>query len=136
MCAVRFPIFLTFLSFLQFQLSLLHAQVRPGDNPEPIYGNYALKTYTIADGLPSKNTTSCLKDKRGFIWVGTENGLCRFDGYTFKIFYHKEGDNASISNNYISTIVEDHSGRLWVGTMDGLNVLDTLTEKLQRFYNN
>lgn len=126
--------YLILLIFFEVQLTVTYAQVLPGSNRTPIYGNYALKTYTIADGLPSKNTTASLKDKRGFIWVGTENGLCRFDGYTFKIFYHKEGDNASISNNYVSTIVEDRKGRLWIGTMDGLNVLDPLSEKFQRFY--
>lgn len=126
--------FLILLIFLEVQLSVTYAQVLPGSKGAPIYGNYALKTYTIADGLPSKNTTASLKDKRGFIWVGTENGLCRFDGYTFKIFYHKKSHNASISNNYISSIVEDRKGRLWIGTMDGLNVFDPLSEKFQRFY--
>lgn len=101
-----------------------------------LYGNYGLQTYTIANGLPSKNTTATIKDKRGFIWVGTENGLCRFDGYSFKIFSHRAGDSTSISNNFISTIVEDHEGRLWIGTMDGLNMLDPLTEKFQSFYHN
>lgn len=97
-------------------------------------GNYAVKKYTIADGLPSKNTTAAFKDRRGFIWVGTENGLCRFDGYNFKIFYHNAGDPASISNNVINTITEDHKGRLWIGTMDGLNVMNPLTEQFQAFH--
>jgi len=110
------------------------AQSNPEAKGKSLYGNYALQTYTTADGLPSKNTTATIKDRRGFIWVGTENGLCRFDGYTFKIFYHKAGDSTSISNNFISTIVEDHRGRLWIGTMDGLNVLDPLTEQFQSFY--
>lgn len=101
-----------------------------------LYGNYALKTYTIADGLPSKNTTATFKDKRGFIWVGTENGLCRFDGYNFKNFSHNAGDPRSISNNFINTITEDQRGRLWIGTMDGLNVMDPMTEQFRCFYHN
>jgi ligand-binding sensor domain-containing protein len=125
---------LILVAYFLVQSVNLKAQSWPADNGKSPYGNYALKTYTISDGLPSKNTTATFKDKRGFIWVGTENGLCRFDGYTFKIFYHKPGDRSSISNNFISTIVEDRKGRLWVGTMDGLNVMDPLTEKFQSFY--
>ncbi|RQO65318.1 hypothetical protein DBR43_31235 [Pedobacter sp. KBW06] len=125
---------LILVTYFLVQPAGLKGQSGPADNGKSPYGNYALKTYTISDGLPSKNTTATFKDKRGFIWVGTENGLCRFDGYTFKIFYHKPGDRSSISNNFISTIVEDHKGRLWVGTMDGLNVMDPLKETFQSFY--
>lgn len=126
--------FFIFFTYFLVQSTAVKSQSGPADNGKSLYGNYALKTYTISDGLPSKNTTATFKDKRGFIWVGTENGLCRFDGYTFKIFYHKPGDGTSISNNFISTIIEDHKGRLWVGTMDGLNVMDPLTEQFQSFY--
>lgn len=96
--------------------------------------NYALKTYTTNDGLPSKNTTAALKDRRGFMWIGTENGLCKFDGYTFKTFVNVPGDRTSITNNYINALIEDKRGRIWVGTMDGLNLLDPVTEKFTRFY--
>src|SRR5690606_38045859 len=95
-----------------------------------------VKTYTIADGLPSKNTSVTFKDKRVFIWTGTENGLCRFDGYAFKIFYHEADKPASISNNVVNSIIEDHSGFLWIATMDGLNMMNPLTEQFQRFYHN
>ena len=92
-----------------------------------------MKTYGTNDGLPSKNTTATLRDRRGFIWVGTENGLCRFDGYTFKVFANHAGDSTSISNNFINAIVEDHQGKIWVATMDGLNLLDPLNETFTRF---
>ncbi|MBE9582988.1 response regulator [Mucilaginibacter sp. JRF] len=97
-------------------------------------GNYALKTYTTNDGLPSKTTTCAFTDKRGFLWVGSENGLCKFDGYTFKTFVTIPGDSTTITSNYVNAIVEDSKGRLWVGTMDGLNLFDPLTEKFVRFY--
>ena len=92
-----------------------------------------IKTYATNDGLPSKNTTATLKDRRGFIWVGTENGLCRFDGYTFKTFANKAEDSSSISNNFVNAIIEDKKGKIWVATMDGLNLLDPLTETFTRF---
>ena len=96
--------------------------------------NFSIQTYTTHDGLPSKNTTSALRDKRGFMWIGTENGLCKFDGYSFKAFVNLPGDTTSITSNYINTVIEDKKGQIWVGTMDGLNLFDPQTEKFRRFY--
>ncbi|WP_431291845.1 ligand-binding sensor domain-containing protein [Pedobacter sp. P26] len=96
--------------------------------------HYVLKTYGINDGLPSKNTTVALKDKRGFVWIGTENGLCKFDGYSFKVYVNIAGDSTSLTNNYINAMVEDSNGHFWVGTMNGLNRFDPVTEKFERFY--
>jgi len=98
--------------------------------------NDATTRYTISNGLPSRNTTTVIKDRKGFIWVGTENGLCKFDGYTFKTYINKKGDSTSISNNFINALIEDKAGRIWVGTMDGLNIFDLNTEKFTRFYHN
>jgi signal transduction histidine kinase/ligand-binding sensor domain-containing protein/DNA-binding NarL/FixJ family response regulator len=95
--------------------------------------NYARKTYTTNDGLPSKNITAALKDRRGFMWIGTENGLSKFDGYSFKTYVNIAGDSTTISNNYITAITEDKKGRIWVGTTDGLNLMDPLTEKVKRY---
>jgi signal transduction histidine kinase/ligand-binding sensor domain-containing protein/DNA-binding NarL/FixJ family response regulator len=106
---------------------------KPQKNDIPDLKNYAIKTYTINNGLPSSGTTCTIKDKNGFLWVGTENGLCQFDGYTFKVFINIPGDSTSLTNNYINTITEDKKGRIWVGTLDGLNLLDPLTEKFKRF---
>ncbi|WP_343524556.1 two-component regulator propeller domain-containing protein [Pedobacter sp.] len=120
-----------FIAQLWLSFNSVNAQVA-GQTSVPEH--YVLKTYGINDGLPSKNTTVALKDKRGFIWVGTENGLCKFDGYSFKVYVNIAGDSTSLTNNYINAIVEDHNGRLWVGTMNGLNRFDPLTEKFERFY--
>ena len=123
-----------FVVFFGIQPYAVRAQLWSENSGKSLYGDYAFKTYNIADGLPSKSTTATFRDSRGFIWVGTENGLCRFDGYTFKIFNHKPADSTSISNNFVSSIVEDRKGMLWVGTMDGLNRMDPMTEKFQSFY--
>jgi signal transduction histidine kinase/ligand-binding sensor domain-containing protein/CheY-like chemotaxis protein/AraC-like DNA-binding protein len=96
--------------------------------------NFALKSYTTHDGLPSENVTVALKDRRGYMWIGTDNGLCKFDGYSFESLVNIPGNTASISSNYISALAEDKNGKIWVGTMDGLNVLDPNTEKFERFY--
>lgn len=67
------------------------------------------------------------------MWIGTENGLCKFDGYTFKTFANVAGDSTTITNNFINCIVEDQQGRIWVGTMDGLNLFDPISETCRRF---
>ena len=105
----------------------------PKSSDVPKLSSYAIKTYNINDGLPANGTTCAIKDKNGFLWVGTQNGLCRFDGYNFKTFVTTPGDSTSLTNNYISALIEDKGGRIWVGTLDGLNLLDPLTEKFKRF---
>jgi len=117
------------------QFCLLFSSVNAQVVGQPaIPEHYVLKTYGINDGLPSKSTTAALKDKRGFVWIGTENGLCKFDGYSFKIYVNIAGDSTSLTNNYINAIVEDSKGIFWVGTMNGLNRFDPVTEKFERFY--
>ncbi len=81
----------------------------------------------MEDGL-SDNRVNCFhKDQAGYMWIGTRNGLNRFDGHTFKI-YRPEKTN-SISNEYINAIAEDTEGELWIGTMEGLNNFQTSNNK-------
>jgi ligand-binding sensor domain-containing protein/signal transduction histidine kinase len=90
--------------------------------------------YTMDDGM-SQNTVNCiLQDSRGFMWFGTQAGLNRFDGYTFRVFRHNPQDSLSISNNWIWSIFEDSQKRLWAGTFGGgLNRFDSATETFQTF---
>jgi signal transduction histidine kinase/ligand-binding sensor domain-containing protein len=62
-----------------------------------------------------------LRDRQGFVWIGTESGLCRFDGYSYKVFRPTPGKEGGISNSFILCLCEDSKGTLWVGTQDGLN---------------
>lgn len=94
----------------------------------------AITRYSIPDGLPSGNATAVIKSRNGLMWIGTENGLCKFDGYTFTTYTNKKGDANSISNNWINALAEDSKGRLWVGTMDGLDLFDQHTGRFTRFY--
>jgi len=78
-----------------------------------------IEHFSIEEGL-SQNTIICsIQDSRGFMWFGTEDGLNRFDGYTFKKFFHNPSDPYSLSHNRIKSIYEDREGSLWVGTMGG-----------------
>ncbi len=85
---------------------------------------------TDAHGL-SQNAVFCiLQDRKGFMWFGTQDGLNRYDGYTFTVYRHDPDDSASISDNFVTAIYEDRQGLLWVGTQAaGLNRFDRFTER-------
>ncbi|MBL8213103.1 MAG: hypothetical protein JNK87_20470 [Bryobacterales bacterium] len=70
------------------------------------------------------------QDQRGYLWIGTQDGLNRYDGYTFTIYRYKAGDPGSLPNNSVSGIVEDDRGVLWIGTTGGgLASFDRATER-------
>ncbi|MBK7938729.1 MAG: hypothetical protein IPJ82_17310 [Lewinellaceae bacterium] len=90
---------------------------------------------TPEQGL-SQGQVNCLwKDSEGFLWLGTQDGLNRFDGYRFRQFFHESDDPASLSNNYIWQIYEDSRRDLWIGTFGGgLCLFDRVGETFQTFY--
>jgi ligand-binding sensor domain-containing protein len=89
---------------------------------------------SIEDGL-SQNSVWCIhQDSKGFMWFGTEEGLNRYDGYTFTHFKHDPSDSGSLSHNFVQCILEDRLGGIWVGTHSGgLNRFDRKTERFTRF---
>ncbi len=90
-------------------------------------------TFTSEQGL-SQNNVSCIrKDQDGFVWIGTSDGLNRFDGYSFVHFSHSDEDSTSISNDVIRNLLLDSKGRLWVGTYYGLNLYDSESETFRNF---
>lgn len=67
----------------------------------------------------------------GFIWLGTGDGLNRYDGYNFKKYWFDPMDTTTLSDNWITALIEDHHGRIWVGTHDnGINLFDRVTDSL------
>ncbi len=88
----------------------------------------------IADGLSNNTVTSILQDSRGFMWFGTQEGLNRYDGYTFTVYRRDLGDSTAIGSNRMLSIFEDRAGTLWVGTEDsGLDRFDRRTGKFRHF---
>lgn len=82
------------------------------------------KHLSVQDGL-SRSWVKCIhQDKYGFLWFGTENGLNKYDGYTFKVYKHNSAYKNSLSHNNINVIYEDNKGNLWIGTHVGLNLYD------------
>ena len=85
-------------------------------------------------GPPPEVITAVLQDRDGFVWIGSREGLSRYDGETFVVYRHDPGDPASISDHSIRTIFEDRAGNLWIGTNSaGLNRLDRATGRFEHF---
>jgi ligand-binding sensor domain-containing protein len=81
----------------------------------------SFENITNKDGLSSNYCTSVTEDAQGFIWVGTANGLNRYDGYRFKHYFHSASDTNSLLNNAVQRLFSDTHGRLWISTEDGVS---------------
>lgn len=86
--------------------------------------DFRFQHFTTSDGLPENTGEALLQDNNGFIWIGTQNGLARYDGYQFKVYKHQSDNTSSISNNHVQALLQDDRGRIWVNTRNGLNCLD------------
>ena len=75
----------------------------------PVYGQELnFFHYGLTDGI-SQQTIRCIeKDSRGFIWIGTQDGLNKFDGHSFKVFRHSDKDTLAIKGKFINDILENH----------------------------
>jgi signal transduction histidine kinase/ligand-binding sensor domain-containing protein len=92
------------------------------------FGQYYFKQYQVGDGLTHNAVTAIIQDSKGLMWIGTRNGLNRFDGYTFKTCTYAKDNFGRIGNNIINTIAEDKNGMIWVGTGKGLFKYDPYKE--------
>jgi ligand-binding sensor domain-containing protein/signal transduction histidine kinase/DNA-binding response OmpR family regulator len=95
--------------------------------------SYYFKNYQVQNGLSSNTITTILQDKKGFIWIGTRNGLNRFDGNTFKVFHNVLSDAQSLGSNSIFSLFEDKKEQLWVGTYSGIYLYDPRQERFSAF---
>ena len=90
--------------------------------PNTIFGqvnNAKFERFNVEHGLPQSSVMCIYQDSYGFLWLGTTDGLCRYDGKTFLQFKHIPNDTTSLNNNSIHAIVEDSNGNLWIGTGGG-----------------
>jgi len=74
---------------------------------------------TINEGLSQSSVNALAEDHRGFLWIGTQDGLNRYDGYRFDVYRNRPDDPRSLSSNNVSSIYADRAGNLWIGTSDG-----------------
>lgn len=89
---------------------------------------------SVKDGLSQLHVTSIYQDRLGYMWFGTRNGLNRFNGNTFEIYWNRADDLESISSNSITCITEDAQNKIWVGTENGLNCLNPSGHGFKRYY--
>lgn len=85
---------------------------------------YLFKNYNSSLGLSNEMTTSCIQDHHGHIWIGTRDGLNRFDGYSFKVFRNEINNPKSIGGDYITSLAIDNNNTLWIATSKGLYIYD------------
>ncbi|RMH61266.1 MAG: response regulator [Calditrichaeota bacterium] len=132
---------MSFQKSIFFIVVLLWAQVRAGytnsplpkiQTPEMATPFFQFKHIGEEEGLEQKTIYAILQDSTGYLWLGTNDGLVRYDGYRFKTFRHNPDDTTSLSNNHINYLFEDSRGRLWVGTDGGLNYYNPNTESFVR----
>lgn len=84
--------------------------------------------------LSNSLISSVCQDKTGFIWVGTDYGLNRFDGYNFVKYFHENNDSTSLIHNTVVCVYSDRDGRLWVGSSRGLQQYDYTTDSFINYY--
>ncbi|MGY8838312.1 MAG: diguanylate cyclase domain-containing protein [Enterobacterales bacterium] len=93
--------------------------------------DYVVKQWNIKDGLPSQSLKSVVQDQQGYMWLGTQFGLSRFDGTTFTNYNTQ--NSPFLPSNGINKLLVDSSGLLWVGTKSGLVVINPATFAAQEF---
>jgi signal transduction histidine kinase/ligand-binding sensor domain-containing protein/CheY-like chemotaxis protein/HPt (histidine-containing phosphotransfer) domain-containing protein len=91
-------------------------------DPSLRLSQYQLDNWQVQDGMPQSSAQAIARTADGYLWIGTQEGLARFDGVRFTVFIG--GKDADIPNKYISALFVDNGGRLWVGTRSGIAVLE------------
>ena len=98
---------------------------------------YAIRSYyenlTTRDGL-SHNTVNCLlEDSKGYIWFGTEDGLCKYNGYSTMVYKNTAGKKL-FPDNHINALIEDQNKNIWIASELGISLFHTTTERFQQVY--
>ena len=102
--------------------------VKPDEQP------FRFRRLGTEQGLAQNTVFDVLQDRKGFLWIATGDGLCRWDGYNVKTWRHDPKDSTSLSNFSVSSVLQDAQGNIWVNTLDGLNRLDVKTGTFERYY--
>ncbi len=112
--------------------------LRPPPAAPPLQPRAAVRFqhFSIEDGLSQSVVNAMAQDKTGFVWLGTESGLNRYDGYDFTVFNSDPSDLGSLSDGWVTALLADADGSVWVGTAQGgLNRYDPQTGKFSRYRN-
>jgi signal transduction histidine kinase/ligand-binding sensor domain-containing protein/DNA-binding response OmpR family regulator len=100
-----------------------------------VVNNLNFDFYSQENGLSSNQIHCILQDRQGWMWFGTSQGICRFDGYKFSVFKNDPEDSASLQGNLVRVAFEDSKGQLWIGTENGgLNKFNREKENFQHLF--
>ncbi len=116
-------------------LALLFPSFQPLAAQQKLLPVFHFNRLTTAEGLPSNEIRSnVVRDRQGFIWFGTVDGLVRYDGYSCTVYRNQPGNPHSLSSNSVITLHVDRKGRLWVGTYaTGLSLYDPSKDRFVNF---
>ena len=103
-----------FLAFFMFSSGSYVFSLDPGKKVT----QYICDVWGIEENLPQSTVETIIQDKQGYLWLGTQEGLARFDGVHFKVY--NKSNTEKISNNWIRVLYEDSAGNFWIGTDGGL----------------
>lgn len=117
--------------FIIADLALLREPLVGAQNPVDLVHKF----YSTAEGLPSNVIEKIIQDKKGFVWLATENGISKYDGYEFTNYYHKPFlSTQGPSSVNVTTACFDGEGIMWIGTFgEGLNRFDPNKERFEYF---
>lgn len=90
------------------------------------------RTLSVDEGLSQSTVLALAQDPLGRVWMGTQDGLNRYDGYRFTVFRHDGADSASLGDNYVNALHAD-GGRMWIGTASGLSCFDAATGRFENY---
>lgn len=86
------------------------------------------------EGISQLSVMAMCQDTRGYLWLGTRNGLNRYNGSTYTVYSHRSGDSLSLADNEISCLAEQGGRYLWIGTSHGVSRLSLDTDSIRNYY--
>lgn len=94
---------------------------------------FRFRHYTVDNNMPSNTVRSIIQDHKGYIWIGTEGGLCKFDGNEFLNFRTSNKNKKILMSNYINALFEDSNNNIWIGTDNGGYIYNYSSNKFKLF---
>ncbi len=95
---------------------------------------FYFKKLNVNQGLSQNSVWSVCRDKQGFVWIGTADGLNRYNGYEVQIYKHKQNDRYSVGGNNIQFLYRDKYDKLWIGNEGGVDLYNPIKDNFTRIY--
>ena len=97
--------------------------------------DFDFRHLNTSNGLPNQQVEAIVQDADGYIWIGTRNGLAKFDGYNVQTYYHQEGNPHSLIHNFVHGLFVDSKKNLWIATENGVSRYRSMTDDFQNYGN-